>query len=192
MFLHAGLPPQRLEAAVDLARLTARVNSCPSHFLAHHRVFPQPVKPAFLAAANGTAEAVPHPKPFMRPVLSNFLHSVNPGAKYNSEFRCDGCALLIPFWAGAILARSLENARLQRPVRALPPKDHSDLWPITVARRAVEGRRVRPVRFVMIRNIFIRACKRADRVPMHFVVSLCILGLGMVAAEGALGQQKEA
>jgi len=44
----------------------------------------------------------------------------------------------------------------------------------------------------MIRNIFIRACKRADRVPMHFVVSLCILGLGMVAAEGALGQQKEA
>ena len=43
----------------------------------------------------------------------------------------------------------------------------------------------------MIRNMFIRACKRAARVPMHFVVSLCILCLGMVAAEGALGQQKE-
>jgi hypothetical protein len=30
---------------------------------------PQGLKPAFLAVVSGTAEAVPYPEPFMRPVL---------------------------------------------------------------------------------------------------------------------------
>ena len=37
---------------------------------------PQGLKPAFLLALNGTAEAVPCPKPFMGPVLKTFMRPV--------------------------------------------------------------------------------------------------------------------
>src|SRR5271166_6041943 len=37
---------------------------------------PQGLKPAFLSALGGTAEAVPYPKPFMRPVLLFALEAI--------------------------------------------------------------------------------------------------------------------
>src|SRR5208282_1206351 len=54
-----GVPALHSETRTDL------INNSPGK-----RPGPQGLKPALLSVLNGTAEAVPYPKPFMRPVLA--------------------------------------------------------------------------------------------------------------------------
>src|SRR5208282_4581995 len=55
-------PPARIHPAA--VPRTGLINTSPGK-----RSGPQGLKPALLSVLNGTAEAVPYPKPFMRPVL---------------------------------------------------------------------------------------------------------------------------
>ena len=51
--------PQRLEASVDCAAVTARVEFVPFPFVRESGVFPQRLKPPLICGICGTAEAVP-------------------------------------------------------------------------------------------------------------------------------------
>jgi hypothetical protein len=55
--------PSAAEADIENKTVIAAVNRCATQNQDQSRVFPQPVKPAFLAGASGTSELMPFPNP---------------------------------------------------------------------------------------------------------------------------------